>query len=66
MDSSKPIVMQIVPVKVTKSQNKTKRKECEMGPLEKEAADEGEREIMEDVNNQSIPYMCMKIIKEQS
>lgn len=40
MDISKPIVMQIVPVKVNGSQNKTKRKECEMGPFEK-----GEREI---------------------
>ena len=45
MDRSKPVVMQIAPVKVNKSQNKTKRKECEMGPFEKEEADEGEREI---------------------
>lgn len=45
MDSSKPIAMQTALVKVNESQNKTKRKEYELRPLEKEGVDKGEREI---------------------
>lgn len=45
MDSSKPIAMQTALVKVNGSQNKTKRREYELRPLEKEGVDKGEREI---------------------